>query len=426
MSRKPDGTERSGRGTAPSAAGGFGGADTALSRLARPFVPKPFRSLGGMSASADTMLSIGMGRHNNDDELPEDQVNIAGIVDRKVSDRRYLPRKLKNMQYYLHTTPINEALSLSDEDLYRRISAYERDLHEDLSRLEKIKKGVAGLGSIAAKAADILDPALQVAAAVLPFGELYFGYRAYQNFEDVQTQIKKIQDDLQKYGLSIDLKDDSSSNSAQIQQITIKSPAERAILKSDVIKIAVETCNFLSDIFKAIPFDSISGLQTPDTFLDLSMLGLSAGVALSDPSGEEVTEKLFEFTDYYKDRIDQLERFLKFSGRVAAYDADDVEKTLEISNVIENLALIYKQVDSTPPDASAAGSLAQMGSPTTVSEARRKKKKKTDEMSMTGNVAGFTGPVAGPKRPKQFYDTMARAAGGEYLIDPVKNLKSKP
>jgi hypothetical protein len=130
MSRKPDGTERSGRGTAPPAAGGFGGADTALVRLARPFVPKPFRSTGGMSTSADTMMSIGMGRHNNDDELPEDQVNIAGIVDRKVSDRRYLPRKLGNMKYYLHTTPINESLKFDDDTLLKQSMLYEKDLNE--------------------------------------------------------------------------------------------------------------------------------------------------------------------------------------------------------------------------------------------------------------------------------------------------------
>lgn len=195
MSRKPDGTERSGRGTAPSAAGGFGGADTALSRLARPFVPKPFRSLGGMSASADTMLSIGMGRHNNDDELPEDQVNIAGIVDRKVSDRRYLPRKLKSMQYYLNTMPVSELLELDGDEINEAFESYEMCL------------------------------------------------------------------------------------------------------------------------------------------TDLDFL---------------------------------------------------------------------------------------------VTEARRKKKKKTDEMSTTGGVAGYTGPLTGPRSPKQFYDTMARVAGGEYLIDPAKNLKAKP
>ena len=78
---------------------------------------------------------------------------------------------------------------------------------------------------------------------------------------------------------------------------------------------------------------------------------------------------------------------------------------------IDNITGVYRQIDKNA----------------FLSEARRKKKKKkTDEMSMTGNVAGFTGPMAGPANRSKFYPSMAKAAGGEYLIDPVKNLKAKP
>lgn len=125
MSRKPDGTQRSGRFTAPPASGAFGGSDTSLSRLARPFVPKPFRSTGGMSTSADTMMSIGMGRHNVEEELPDDQINIASIVSSKTSDRRYLPRKLKSMQMYLSTVPISELLDCDGDSLLESFEDYE-------------------------------------------------------------------------------------------------------------------------------------------------------------------------------------------------------------------------------------------------------------------------------------------------------------
>lgn len=159
VTRKADGTERSGRGTAPSAAGGFGGADTALTRLARPFVPKPFRSTGGMSTSADTMMSLAMGRHNTDDEIPEDQVNIGSIVSRKTSDRRYLPRRLKNMQVYLHTTPVNESLESDSATIHQTVELYESELDNFLAALDpvleaKLKKKkkaneMSGVGAIA-------------------------------------------------------------------------------------------------------------------------------------------------------------------------------------------------------------------------------------------------------------------------------------
>ena len=138
MTRKADGTQRSGRFTAPSAAGGFGGADTALTRLARPFVPKPFRSTGGMSTSADTMMSLAMGRHNTDDEIPEDQVNIASIVSSKTSDRRYLPRRLGNMKMYLHTTPVSESLSDDSFKVYETCKLFESELDGFLASLDPV------------------------------------------------------------------------------------------------------------------------------------------------------------------------------------------------------------------------------------------------------------------------------------------------
>lgn len=165
MSRKPDGTQRSGRFTAPSAAGGFGGADTALTRLARPFTPKPFRSTGGMSTSADTMMSIGMGRHNVDEELPEDQVNIASIVSSKTSDRRYLPRRLKSMQMYLNTTPISELLSADSDAIFESFEDYENEINRiagyEIIEAKKKKKRTdefSGVGAIAGYTGPVKGP----------------------------------------------------------------------------------------------------------------------------------------------------------------------------------------------------------------------------------------------------------------------------
>jgi len=420
MSRKPDGTERSGRGTAPPAAGGFGGADTALVRLARPFVPKPFRSTGGMSTSADTMMSIGMGRHNNDDELPEDQVNIAGIVDRKVSDRRYLPRKLGNMKYYLHTTPINESLKFDDDTLLKQSMLYEKDLNEFL---DSLSTGLSNVGSVITRAADVADPALQVAAAFIPFGDIYYGYRAYRNYSDIKAQVDKIQEILKKSGTDVDFTASPDENADKIKNMIIPSPTDRAMIKDAVMKIAIESYNFLVNIITAIPLEIIPGLSTADTAIDISISALSSGEALIDPEGEKLSKLLIDFSNQFSKRIKEIEDKILKAGKSVGLSEETLEKAFFLSNFIGNLSLVYNKITE---DLKAAEGEEE---PDVLAELRRrkkKKKKKTDEISTTGAVAGYTGPLAGPRNPKQFYDTMARVAGSEYLIDPAKTLKAKP
>ena len=60
-----------------------------------------------------------------------------------------------------------------------------------------------------------------------------------------------------------------------------------------------------------------------------------------------------------------------------------------------------------------------------IDEGRKKKLKIKTEFSATGAVAGYTGPVKGPSNPRDFYDKMARAAGGEFLEDPVKTARGR-
>ncbi len=418
MSRKPDGTQRSGRGTAPPAAGGFGGADTALTRLARPFVPKPFRSTGGMSASADTMMSIGMGRHNNDDEMPEDQVNIASIVDKKVSDRRYLPRKLGNMKYYLHTTPINESLKNNDDRLYDQCLLYEADLNEFL---DSLSAGLSSVGSALSRAVDVADPALQVAAAFVPFGDLYYGYRAYRNYNDIKEQVDKIHEVLKRSGTDIDFTASPDENADKIKNMVIPSPADRATIKDAVMKVAIECYNFLVNIITSIPLEIIPGLGTADTAIDVSISALSTGAALFDPEGEKLAKLLIDFSKQFSEKIKEIKDKILKAGKSVGLSEETLEKAFFLSNFIGNLSLIHdkitedlKSAESEDPDL-----IAEL-------KRRKKKKKKTDEISTVGSIAGYTGPLAGPKNAKQFYATMARVAGSEYLIDPVKTLKAKP
>jgi hypothetical protein len=60
-----------------------------------------------------------------------------------------------------------------------------------------------------------------------------------------------------------------------------------------------------------------------------------------------------------------------------------------------------------------------------IDEGLKKKLKIKTEFSGTGAVAGYTGPVKGPSNPRDFYDKMAHAAGGEFLEDPVKTARGR-
>lgn len=430
MSRKIDGTERSGRGTAPPAAGAFGGSDTALSRLARPFVPKPFRSTGGMSTSADTMMSLAMGRHNTDEEIPEDQVNISSIVDRKVSDRRYLPRKLGNMKKYLHTTPISESLSESSDSIGARFLNYERTLDEALEGLsQKSVTDFLGLGTnpedgeqkrLTDFLPDVPDALKSAAGVVLPLvpylGDLYFGYRAYNDFKDIKKESKRIEKILADNGLEIDLFSNPDENIDKIAGLVLKSAADRAAMQDATLKIPMLSYYVVTGIMSAIPFELFPGLAAADAAIDSALNIAGAGIALADPTGEGFTESFYELCIEYKNELERNQaEILKYIPERAK------QEVLLILNFMSNIALIHATVANFNKNLEAADD------PDVFAEGRRRRKQsKKNEMSTAGSVAGFTGPLKSPVSPKQFYSTMARAAGSEYLVDPVKTLKPKP
>lgn len=424
MTRKVDGTQRSGRFTAPSAAGGFGGADTALARLARPFTPKPFRSTGGMSASADTMMSLAMGRHNTDDEMPEDQVNIGSIVSRKTSDRRYLPRKLGNMKKYIHTTPINELLAQDDKIIQDQILAYEESINELFDNLswsdvtDFFKRKSTEIGDSSKGIFKTIEPVLQVASGFVPFGDLFYVYRAYTELGEIKESAQELQDRLSEIGIDIDMFAPPEQNKAKIDVVPHLSDEQRAEIREVAIKIATLCYYFVTDAVAGIPLEviPIPGLAAIDTAIDASIQAIAALGPKIDPTGEKIVNAFIEFSDKFGSKIRAIEDFLANAGDyIPGVDPEDLKGMHTVSNFIGNLAILSKYVAS-PTE--TAEQISEMR--------RRKKKKRTNEFSTTAGVAGYTGPMKGPTNPKQFYSTMARAAGSEYLVDPVKTSKPKP
>ena len=428
MSRKVDGTERSGRGTAPSAAGGFGGADTSLVRLGRPYVPKPFRSTGGMSTSADSTFSVRLGQHNTDQELPDDQVNINGIVDRKVSDRRYLPRKRNNMKSILNKTKLTETLNLDEDEISVRLEQYQRSLNEfaeldfgqvkDFLSMGKQQTDAAGSKPIAPSRKDaldasksILDTAGQFLAARIPFGDVYYGFRAYGTFKEIKVQAAKLEELIGKSGVDADLMAPPSENVGKIRQLFITSAADRAVLKKTSVSIALKCYDFFTDLISTIPLEVFPPLAMLDTAIDV---GISATATVVPD--EKLALSLLDFALKYNETLRSME------SKIGAYlPGDDFAQLNQVTNFIGNLALIHGAVSS------AEKELETAEDPDVLAERRRRKKKRSNEMSMTANIAGYVGPMAAPKDPKQFYGKMAKAAGGEYLTsNPAKTLRSKP
>lgn len=426
MSRKVDGTERSGRGTAPSAAGGFGGADTALTRLARPFVPKPFRSMGGMSTSADTMMSIGMGRHNNDDELPDDQINIAGIVDRKVSDRRYLPRKLGNMKRYLHTTPISEALENDEDALHRKMDLYEESIADFVGSIakggmEKFKSFLAG--SSDDENSDIIN---KVGYSVAPFiplgGEIWYGFHAIRDFGTIENLAKELEKMLSENGINISMTAPPVENNEALSNLKIPSANVRANIRASTITIALKCYDFLVDTISALPFDLVPGLEMTDFVIDTALTAAAGAAPVLDPEGEKLARAFFDFSLKYGSKIKEVEEAIANLGRKIPGISEETIKSLHaVSNFIGNLAMVNAAVSDSVSDVETSED------PDILAERkRRKKKSRTDEFSSVGSIAGYTGKLKGPNNPKDFYNTMARVAGSQYFVDPLKAIKPKP
>jgi hypothetical protein len=450
VSRKPDGTQRSGRFTAPSAAGGFGGADTSLSRLARPFVPKPFRSTGGMSTSADTMASISMGRHNVDEELPDDQVNINAIVDKKVSDRRYLPRKINNMRHFLNTTPISESLRGDDDEIHMRARLYEKVLNEFVENIpnsdivdflkrgsEDTRQKLAAIGAQVSTDSPVLtappeeekqdgfmSKVMTGLSVIAPFvrtaGDVYYGYHAFQDFKNIEESAATLTGMFNKLGADIDMLEDPAKNEAKFEALSIPSNADRAVIQDMTIKIAMKCYSFLSNLITSIPLDLVPGLALVDTVIDVALVTISGLGPSADPTGEKIVDALMTFSSQYNQAIREAEETLRSLGKLFGLTEETLGKMNLVSNFIGNLALAHTSISSYMVGVSAAPF------PDVLAERKRRKKLRANEMSTTAGVAGYTGPMQGPKDPKKFYSTMAKAAGSEYLVDPVKNSKPKP
>jgi hypothetical protein len=86
----------SSRGVAVPVAGAIGGGDDAAQKIGRPYVPRPFRSMGGFEGSADSTFSYKLGRHHVDDrEDAGDTFNFDSIASRKIAGPRKLSRNVK-------------------------------------------------------------------------------------------------------------------------------------------------------------------------------------------------------------------------------------------------------------------------------------------------------------------------------------------
>lgn len=435
VSRKTDGTERSGRGTAPSAAGGFGGADTALMRLARPFVPRPFLSNGGMSASADTMLSIGMGRHNHDDEMPEDQANVAAIVDRKVSDRRYLPRRAGNMKRYLHTTPISESLDGDDDAVHSRMELYEDSIADFVGSvaktgMSKFKSFISGDEDDYESIKDI-EKAGYTAAPFIPLGgEIWYFTHAVRDFNGVRALVAELEKLLAANGISVDMTASPMENNDALMplmstsgagSVAIPSSAVRAEIRASTIDIAMKCFDFLVDAISALPLDLIPGLSTADMVIDSALTATGAAQPKLDPEGEKISRALFDFSLKYGDKIKAVEDTVASMGKMIPGISDETLSSINAtSNFIGNLALLNAAVSD------AVDEMESSDEPDVLAERRRRKKTRTNEFSGVGAVAGYTGPVKSPRNPQNFYNSMAKAAGGQYVVDPLKIIKQKP
>lgn len=382
-----------------------------------------------MSTSADTMASISMGRHNVDEEMPEDQVNIGSIVSRKTSDRRYLPKKLGNMKVYLHTTPLNETLDLSHDDIQRRFDLFELSLSDFSDFGKSLISGAKGAAGDMKSAAsdDMVASGLAVGSAFIPFvGDIYSGYRAFKNFEDIKSTVGDLQKYLKSAAGDVNLFAPPEETSEKLLsgdiELSARTSSDRELIKDQANRVAVLCIEFLSNAIAAIPLEAV-GLAAVDTGIDIAMQAALGIGSVADPEGDKAAAEFYEAALKLGGVIPGIIQKIEASNIPLKEKVLNIAKgVLEISNVIGNLALVYMQLADIEIESKSGESddmpLAERRS--------RKKRRRTDEFSGVGAVAGYTGPLAGPKDPKKFYNTMAKVAGSEYLVDPAKTLKPKP
>ena len=387
ISPKGQGQTRSGRFTAPPAAGAFGGSDGAMQKLGRPFVPKPFTGSGGLSAGADTMMSMAMGRHNVQQDLGvEEMIDISALSTRKVDKRLSTKQGLK-MKKYLHDLSLVDIHKTSDREIER--------LHEDF------------LGT--------LDSAASVVAPFIPFGDLYFAARGIKGIYDVRGVIKEFEEYLKNtFNIDVNLYDSNYEDIREIEkQLALSDDDVKAKLKQDILNIGVMSLNAIKDILMGIPGEIFGPAgYAIDLVIDLAI------TSTDFMDSEKIVANFLEAGKHIEDIVESLtgvdaEKYNKFMPALFDIGA--------IGNLLEGLASLYLIVKESESDEESYSDEEMF------LESRKKKRKlqKQDEMNVAGNVAGYTGPLSGPANPKDFYKRMSKAYHGEFLNKPSK-IKGKP
>ena len=404
ISPKGQGQTRSGRFTAPPAAGAFGGSDGAMQKLGRPFIPKPFTGSGGLSAGADTMMSMAMGRHNVQQDLDvEEMIDISALSTRKVDKRLSTKQGLK-MKKYLHDLNLVDMHNTSDNDIER--------LYEGLQDY---------LGSVLSK----IEPYVGYVAPYVPFGDLYFGYRATKSIRELKDVIEKFSKHLSEtFKVEFNLYDEDDNDIAQIvEKVSTLSSEENAGLKADIISIGMINYDIIKDLLMSIPGEILGPVGAKADMVIDTLISAS-----SFANDEEVVKGFIESSDKMKMLIDTIRSADGVVEAIESFLGTKVINLNGIANLFSNLGKIYHIVSSNSSEGIILNVQAPVESGLDIfAESRRKKKKlqKQDEMNVAGNVAGYTGPLSGPANPKDFYKRMSKAYHGEFLNKPSK-IKGKP
>jgi len=397
------GQTRSGRFTAPPAAGSFGGSDGAMQKLGRPFVPKPFTGSGGLSAGADTMMSMAMGRHNVQQDInTEDMIDTSMIATSKIGERPPPSRRLAKK--YLHDISIANASSLTDNDIER--------LYEGLQDY---------LGSVLSK----IEPYVGYVAPYVPFGDLYFGYRAVKSIRELKDVIEAYSKSLSDFfEVEFNLYDENDDDIAQIlEKLSSLSDEDRATIKEEIISIGMINYDIIRDLLMSLPGEVLGPVGAKADMVIDTLISASAFA-----NDEEVVKGFIESSDKMKMLVGTIRSADGVIEAIESFLGTNAINLAGIANLFSNLGKIYHIILSNSGEGIDLSVQAPVESGLDIfAESRRKKKKlqKQDEMNVAGNIAGYTGPLAGPTKPKDFYKKMSKSYFGEFLSDPTK-IKNKP
>lgn len=399
------GPERSGKITGIPVAGAFGGGDGAMQKLGRPFVPKLFQGTGQLSTGADTMMSVAMSRHNVDQEYVdnEDILDPGSILSSKIGERPRVPRGFK-MKHYLHDIPLSEINNISDSEI--------------AVLFEGIQDFISRLGNIS------FDTIASTIAPYIPFGDLYFGYKAIKEVGDIQKLTDTFAENLEKtFGIKIDLYTNEDNEILKIsKKISELNDDERSKLQKDIIEIGLITYNALRNAVMSIPLELV-GLAGFDMLVDTM---ISATSFLYD--NESIIDEFLKSSNAIKSTISALRTSNDIIEKIEDFFGTDIIDLVKIAYFLENMSKLYNIITQISQSDTQSSHLASSNAGLDIfAEASRKKKKLTskNEMNVASNVAGFTGPLSGPSDPKDFYKRMSKSYHGEFVNDPSK-IKRRP